>query len=479
MTSLFRTLGLGLCAATLAACAAVPPMQTAAVQTGTSAPAPASGLVDVRYQRLDNGLRVVLAPDSSVPTVTIGVYYNIGFRIEPKGQTGFAHLFEHLMFQGSANLPKGAFDDLVSGNGGKLNGSTRFDYTNYYQVVPSHLAEAVVWAEADRMRGLAITEENLQNQKDVVKNEVKVNVLNQPYGGFIWLDMPQYAFSNFYNAHNFYGDLDDIDAATLDQALTFHDRYYPPNNAVIVLAGDVDADQALGWVQRYFGSIAARDTGPLPDLTEPPQSVEKMASRIDPLAPRPGLAFAYRVPERGSADYFAFGILEDLLVGSDDAHLIRSLVRGKGYTSGVSGGINALLGNQFDYNGPMLMTFGLIHDPGVSTAQIMAEVDAVMLDLQTELVPQADIDRVITGLRSSLYDVVASPTRFGLVDLLASFALFDDDPARINDITQKFAAVTPEQVRDVARRYLVPSQRTVLELKPGSAAPEPAAGAGQ
>src|SRR5688572_13386974 len=187
----------------------------------TPAPAPMAYQVPVEYHKLDNGLKVVLSQDRTAPTVAVAVYYNIGFRVEPRDRTGFAHLFEHLMFQGSDNLGKMEFIKLVQSNGGVLNGSTRFDFTNYFEVVPSNTLETMLWAEADRMRGLAITQENLTNQQGVVKNEVRVNVLNQPYGGFPWLDMPQIANTNWYNAHNFYGDLEDLDAATLADVQSF------------------------------------------------------------------------------------------------------------------------------------------------------------------------------------------------------------------------------------------------------------------
>ncbi len=210
--------------------------------------------VPVEYYKLPNGLRVVLSEDHSVPVATIGVYYNIGFRIEPRDRTGFAHLFEHLMFQGSKNLGKGQFFKLVQGLGGTLNGSTRFDFTNYFEAFPSNALESMLWAEADRMRSLDITQENLVNQQGVVKEEVKVNVLNQPYGGFPWLTLPQHANTNWYNAHNFYGDLQHIDAATLEDARAFFQTYYGPGNAVLVLAGDFDAVQAKQWIAQYFAA---------------------------------------------------------------------------------------------------------------------------------------------------------------------------------------------------------------------------------
>ena len=210
-------------------------------QAAPQATAPASGSrlrVPVDYYKLPNGLKVVLSRDTTSPTACVAVYYNIGFRNEPKDRTGFAHLFEHMMFQGSANLGKMAFIRLVESNGGLLNGSTRFDFTNYFQVVPSHVLEPILWAEADRMRSLDIDVENLKNQQEVVKNEVKVNVLNQPYGGFPWIDLPMAANENWFNAHNFYGDLAHLDAATLDDVRTFFKTYYAPNNAVLVVTGD-------------------------------------------------------------------------------------------------------------------------------------------------------------------------------------------------------------------------------------------------
>jgi predicted Zn-dependent peptidase len=197
---------------------------------GTSTPViPPSGLnVPVEYYRLGNGLRVVLAHDASIPTVTVGTYYHIGFRLEPPGRTGFAHLFEHLMFQETPNLRKGEADQAIAGNGGLGNGSTRFDYTNYFEVVPSNTLETALFVEADRMRGLAVSESSIQNQKDVVKNEVRVNVLNRPYGGFPWLDLPQAAYTNWHNAHNFYGELDEIDAATYTDVRAFYETLLRP-----------------------------------------------------------------------------------------------------------------------------------------------------------------------------------------------------------------------------------------------------------
>lgn len=426
--------------------------------------------IDVEYETLENGLRVVMAPDDTVPTVTVGVYYGIGFRIEPQDRTGFAHLFEHLMFQGSRHAAKGEFERLINGSGGLSNGSTRFDFTNYFEVVPSHVLEPVLWAEADRMAFPDITKEKLENQQAVVANEVKLNVINQPYGGFPWLDMPQYANENWHNSHNFYGALEDIEAATLADAEQFHAKYYAPNNAVLVIAGDFDPGQALKWVKKYFGPIPAGEPPVPPDLSEPPQTEEKFAEKTDPLAPRPALAFAYHMPPRGSDEYYAMALIDQILLQGEDSRLHQSLVQEAGYASEVFGGIN-LLGNMFNYDGPMLWTGALIHDRQYSTEEIMADVDAAIARLQNEPVSAETLERARTKILSSFYGTIESSTRFGLVDLLAAFALFDDDPARINDIEEAFDGVTPALIQQTARDYLRAGNRTVLRVKAGAAEP--------
>jgi len=462
-----------LIAGALTGCA-TQPLTTGALEPAPPAPAvesPAPGGINIpiEYYRLDNGLKVVLTRDPSAPTVTVGVYYHIGFRIEPRGRTGFAHLFEHLMFQGSANLGKMEFIRLVEGNGGVVNGSTRFDYTNYFQIVPAHTLETVLWAEADRMKGLAITQENLVNQQEVVKNEVRDNVLNQPYGGFPWLSMPQLANENWYNAHNFYGELADIDAATLEDARAFFETYYRPNNAVLVVAGDFDPAQARVWIEKYFAAIPPRAHPPHPDLAEPVQRRNKQHSYVDRLAPRPGLAVAWQVPERGTPEHYAFGLLDQILLQGEDSALWQKLVQQRGYASSVGGGIN-LLGNQFNYDGPMLWTLYLVHDPHVSADAILADVDAEIARLRNSPPTAPELARALTKIRAGLYELAGSSTRFGLVDLLGAFALFDDDPALVNRIEAGFRAVTPAMVSDVARRYLRDDNRSVLIVEPGRSA---------
>src|SRR6059058_603186 len=211
--------------------------------------------VPVVYYRLGNGLKVVVSEAHAAPTVTVAVYYGIGFRVEPKGQTGFAHLFEHMMFQGSEHVKKFEHAKIVEANGGNLNGSTRLDYTNYFETLPAEGLETALWLESDRMRSLDVSAENLKNQQNVVSEEVRANVLNQSYGFFEWLDLWQNANQNWYNAHNFYGDLRDIEAAKIANVREFFKTYYAPNNAVLTIVGDVDPSAVKPMVQKYFGDI--------------------------------------------------------------------------------------------------------------------------------------------------------------------------------------------------------------------------------
>jgi zinc protease len=424
--------------------------------------------VPVTYFKLPNGLRVVLSPDSTAPTVAVAVYYRIGFRIEPKDRTGFAHLFEHMMFQGSRNLGKMEFVKLVQQNGGILNGSTRFDFTNYFEIMPAHKLETALWAEADRMRGLAITQDNLTNQQGVVGNEVKVNVINAPLGGFPWLDMPQYANTNWYNAHNFYGDLKDIEAATLKDVQDFFGTYYAPNNAVLTIVGDFDVAQARKFVDKYFAGIPSAKQPATPELAEPRQTEEKHASRKDPLSKRPALAFAYHMPDRNTPEYYAMGLLDQILIQGEDSLLYQELVKKRGFAGSVPGGIN-LLGNMYNYNGPMLWLGYLIHDSSKSPDEIMAAVDSVIDGVQNKPIDQKTLDRALVKLRSSLYDTLTSSNGFGRADLLSSLALFDDNPQRINSLEAEFRKVTPELLQKTAREYLRKTNRTVLVIEPGAA----------
>ncbi|MGQ0647290.1 MAG: M16 family metallopeptidase [Gemmatimonadaceae bacterium] len=434
----------------------------------TGSGATAALTVPVAYDTLPNGLKVVLSRDTTAPTVGVGVYYHVGFRNEPRDRTGFAHLFEHLMFQGSGNLGKLEFIKLIESNGGILNGSTRFDYTNYFQIVPSHTLETILWAEADRMTGLAIDGTNLQNQKDVVKNEVRVNVLNQPYGGFPWIDLPMASHTNWYNAHNFYGELEELDAATMEDAAAFFKTYYAPNNAVVVVVGDFDPAQATQWIAKYFAGIPGVDQPQRPDISEPRQEREKRASRTDALATRPALGVAWHVPDRWTPDWFAFGLIDQILGQGRDSRLYDALVQRTGLTSDVSAGVNWGLGNMFNYEGPMLWMLSVYHDRDKNADSLVKVIDAEVEQLRTMPVDSATLARAKTKLRSSLYSIVDEFSGLGKLDLLASFALFDSDPSKFNTLEAEFARVTPEQILKTAQEYLRKENRTIYTIVPGA-----------
>jgi predicted Zn-dependent peptidase len=461
-----KWLVLMLAAATLSAgCAGQAPRASSAAP---AASAEEAYTVPVHYRVLDNGLKVVVSPDDTAPIATVAVYYKVGLRSEPKGLTGFSHLFEHMMFQSSENLPKGAFDKLVQGNGGVLQGQTKYDVTLYYEVVPTHMIEPVLWAEADRMCRLTVNQENLDNQREVVKNEVRLKIENQPYSEFISVEITGNAYENWQNNHNSWGEMADLDAATVEAAEAFYETYYAPNNAVIVVVGDVEPGTVFAMVEKHFGEFPAREQPSPPDLSEPRQEAEKRSVFHDPLAPQPALAFAYHIPERGTPEYYAMGMIDLILLRGQDSLLHQRLVREKGYVGFVGGGIN-LQGNMFDYDGPMIWTGYTIFDASRDPEQLLAEIDDVVEGLRTTPVDRETLDRALLKFRSGFYDTLGSGFGTGRANLLAAFALFDDDPSKINQILDRMSEVTPERIRSVAQEYLRPSNRTVVFLEPGAA----------
>ena len=465
-------------AAAAAALALVVPAAGSSASAQGAAARPGLHIV-TQYYTLPNGLKVVLSRDPSVPTATVAVYYGIGFRIEPRDRTGFAHLFEHLMFQGSEHAPKGTFDKIIYNSGGINNGSTRFDYTNYYEVVPSNALGAVLWVEADRMRKLEITEEALKNQQGVVANEVKVNVLNQPYGGWPWLDMPQLANTNWYNAHNFYGDLEDLEGATMADAKQFFEAFYRPNNAVLVVAGDIDYARTKAMIARYFGTVPRGAPVKLPSVAEPRQTAEKFKVKPDPLAPRPAFTAAWHMPERNSRAWYAMGLLDQILVQGQDSRLHQKLVRETGIASGVQGGINIGLGNMYNYRGPMLWTVAFIHDAAKTRPEITAVLDSVIEDVRARPVSADELQRARNKIRSNLYNLADPSTRFGLVDLLAVGAMWENDPNWVNRLEAGFNRVTAADIQAAAKEYLRPTNRSILLVQPAPPAATPAPGAKQ
>jgi len=419
--------------------------------------------VPVVYYKLPNGLKVVISEDHIAPVVTVSVYYNVGFRVEPKGRTGFAHLFEHMMFQGSANVKKFEHAKFIEANGGSLNGHTDFDYTNYYETLPSNRVETALWLESDRMRSLDISEENLKNQQNVVSEEVRVNVLNQPYQFFEWIELWKNAFTNWNNSHNGYGELDEINAATIEDVRSFFKTYYAPNNAVLTIVGDVDAAEVKKMVEKHFAAIPSQTVPPKADLTEPAQAKEKRISQPDKLANLPALATGYHIPPQNSPDFPAMALLVQILQGDDSSRWFQRLVKEKELTLDLTGGLN-YFGNEFDYSGPMIMTTRTTYKPGHTADEVLKEMDAVTAEVVTKGITDKELADAKVRFRSNFYSQLESS--FGKAHLLSVLALFRDDPNQINSLLTPFENVTAPQVKAAAAKYLVANNRTVIDRVP-------------
>ena len=423
--------------------------------------------VPIHSSTLKNGLRVVIAPDTTAPVVTVGIYYKIGFRLEPQGRSGFAHLFEHMMFQGSENAPKMQHIKLINSSGGVLNGSTMYDVTNYYEAVPSNALERVLWLEADRMRALKVDDENLRNQRDVVKEEVRVNVMNQPYGGFPWLDMPPVAFRNWANAHNFYGDFADLDAATLVDVQKFFRTYYVPNNAVLLLLGDIKPEEGAALAEQYFADIPKGATPPFADPSEPPQKEERRGHVEEKFGTLPAMAIGYVMPQRKTPEWYAMALLDQALHGGRAGRIHRELVLEKQVAVEADGGIDDIFG----YNGPTQMTTRILYKPEYSSDKTLAEFDAVIREVQEKGISEDELQQLKVKWRSDYYSTLEGGRggympRYGLMHLLACFTLFDNEPQLVNTILDGFLAVTRAQVQEVAKKYLQPENRAIVFRMP-------------
>ena len=421
----------------------------------------------VEMRTLGNGLRVVISPDRTAPVVTVGVYYNIGFRLEPRGRSGFAHLFEHMMFQGSENAGKMVHIRLVNSSGGVLNGSTRYDVTNYFESVPSNALDRMLWLEADRMRSLRVDDENLRNQRDVVKEEVRMNVFNQPYGGFPWLDLPPIANRNWANAHNFYGDFQDLDAATLADVQTFFRTYYTPRNAVLVMIGDVEPPNGFALAEKHFGSIPAGAAPPAADVSEPVQTEERRGQVVEKLGTLPAMAIGYHVPQRRTPGWYALALADRALHEGRAGRLYRSLVLERQMALETAGGIHYPMGDVFDYNGPMQMVTRILFKSEYPPEQVIAAFDEVLAGVRERPLPPAELEQIKVKLRSDYYSMLegglgSHVPRFGLMHYLACFTLFDGDPGLVNTALEGFERVTPEEVHAAAGRVLRPQNRSLV-----------------
>jgi zinc protease len=416
---------------------------------------------------LHNGLRVVVSPDRSAPVIGVAVVYDVGIRSEPPGRTGFAHLFEHLMFQGSENLEKLAHFRHVQGSGGTFNGSTHFDYTDYYETLPANALERALFLEADRMRGPRLTEENLRNQVDVVKEEIRVNVLNRPYGGFPWLKLPPVMFDTFPNAHDGYGSFSDLEAATVADAADFFDRYYAAGNAVLAVAGDVDPDDATRLIEAHFGDVPARPAPPRPDFAEPDLAAERRESYVDALAPLPAVATAWRVPDPlgDPTEYLPYVVLAEVLTDGDASRLVERLVlRDRTVTS--VGGYIGFMGEPFAVRDPTALVLQAHVPPSGDIDKVLRTIDEECARIAADGLNDGELAR--TQARMATHLLRDTDAVLGRALQMAVLEQQRGAPQLLNDLPRLVGEVTAEQVV-AAAASLVPTRRATIDVVAGGA----------
>lgn len=413
---------------------------------------------------LANGLRVLLAPDRTVPVVAVVVYCDVGMRSEPQGRTGFAHLFEHLMFQGSENLPKLDHFRYVQSAGGTFNGRTHLDYTQYYDVLPSNALERALYLEADRMRAPALNEENLRLQIEVVKEEIRVNVRNKPYGCFPWLTLPGVLFRTFPNAHDGYGSFEDLDAATVDDAYQFFDRYYAPCNMLVCIGGDFDPGQAATLVERYFGAIPCRSAPARPDFAEPALAGERRVTLHDPHAPLPAVASGWRVPDpvRDWDSYLPFLLLTKVMSDGKASRLYRRLVHEDRIAASQRCHLG-FLGDPFDVGHPTAMVFTARQSSDGPADIVLDAVGEEFARLAVDGFAERELRRATARITTRLLRE-ADPI-LGRTQAMAALELRHGRAELIAELPDLLAGVTEEQVR-AAAATIADAGRGVVALRP-------------
>jgi zinc protease len=414
---------------------------------------------------LDNGLKVLVVPSRADNLVGVSVVYNVGFRSEPEGRTGFAHLFEHMMFQGSAHVGKVEHIRLVESAGGVMNGHTRADLTAYYEALPPSALELALFLEADRMASLAVNEENLRNQVDVVKEEILVNVVNRPYGGFPWITLPALAFDSYPNSHNGYGDFSHLEQATVEDSEDFYRTYYVPSNAVLTVVGSCQPDEVFSLAERYFGPIPRRATpehGPWP---EPRLSADRNRVLPEPLIPQPAFAIGYRtVDPVGQLDgYVVYHLLANLLAQGDASRLRARLVHRDHSVTDVGCMLGTFGDDDFFVRDPSLLQVVVFH-PGTSTTEaLLKAIDEEIGRLASDGPTKEELARVVANSSAevwrSLDSILSRSHIVGSIETVhGSAELIDDLAARLGAVT---AADVASAAADLAGQH-----RAVLELQP-------------
>jgi predicted Zn-dependent peptidase len=432
------------------------------------APAAAAGQVQFEDYRLPNGLRVLLAPNPASPVVAVDVWYAVGSRDERPGRTGFAHLFEHMMFQGSANVGKGEHFQLVERAGGSENGSTTTDRTNYFEVLPANRLNLGLWLEADRMRSLAVTPENFTNQRDVVKEERRLQVENVPYraaSNSLVSDAVYDAAGCFGYAHPTYGSMDDLNAAPVDSVRAFHDLYYRPNNATLAVSGGFDPAEARRLVQEYFGNIPAGPAPPRAACDRPFTGFPLRRTYRDANAQLPAVLAVHGIPPAGSADFAALQLLTVVLGQGESSRLYERLVKRERAAVGV---VPIIIGQQ----GPSLAGYGAIANQGVDPGRIEALLEEEVARVRDQGVTPAELEKAKNQLRASAAQ--ERQTALGVAEALQTALFNHGDPGWVNRSLAAALAVTPADLQRVARQYLSPTNRALAVVQPAAAAPAPA-----
>lgn len=416
----------------------------------------------LRTHVLQNGLTLVASENRTAPVFGLCLLYRIGSRLEPRGRSGFAHLFEHLMFEGTPRAPKGVFDRVCEGSGGSNNGQTRPDVTIYVVDAPSSALERILFLEADRMSGLAFGQESLDNQRDVVKEEIRANVQNDPYGLFEYGELPQALFGRWENAHDGYGDFHDLDAATLGDVESFFAAFYRPDNAVLAVAGDVPADEVFAKAERLFGGIPRGAPRSLPDLTEPRRESPVLLVKEAPLARTPALAMGWRMPVRTDRDAVPLLVLGELLHNGRASRLYRGLVEGRQIATEMSGGFNPFQGGAF-YDGTTLFLSRIGYRREVSHDEILSAFDEEVERVAREGVEESELARVKTKVLADWY--AGLEPRLGLAVEAAQATAFDGGPEALLALPGEVEAVTAEDLGRAAA-WLAPGARAAIAKVP-------------
>ena len=413
---------------------------------------------------LDNGLRVIISEDHYAPVYGIAVSYKVGSRDERQGRTGFAHLFEHMMFKGSDNVGPGEHFYLVFTKGGSMNGTTNNDRTLYFEVMPKNQLDLGLFLEADRMRSLKITKENLENQRQAVKEERRLGVDNQPYGQ-AFEKMDDLVYDNFAYKHSVIGSMADLDAASVEDVQQFFKTYYAPNNAVLALAGDLDTKDTLAKVKKYFGGIPRQEAPKPVDLSEPEKSAERRAKIDDKLARLTQVTIAYRVPPTSSQETRALSVGSQILGGGESSRLYQKLVKDKEVVSSVFCGLDSRAG-------PSKLIIQAMVRPG-KTAE---EVEGLISEEVARFVSSPVTDKELERTRASILRGAVAPRESALstaISLADNAALYND-PNRINTEYEKRMSVSAADIQKAAQAFLRNANRVVIITQPAGAAAPPA-----